>query len=208
MKTVGDVLRQERLFKNISLDKLSSLTKIDTKYIQAIENNRLDLLPSATFAKGFVRNIAIVLEKDPADMVALFRRDYQETFKPSVLVKRTRPFKLNHFLSSQILLWSLGAIAFVGYLIFQYRAVLTPPVLEVSSPTENAVLSSPILIEGKTTTDAVININDGLKILPDSTGRFATKITLQPGESTLKITSTSRFGRSSSISLPLTILSQ
>lgn len=208
MKTVGDVLRQERLSRNLSLDRLSDLTRIDTKYILALETNRLDLLPSATFAKGFVRNIAIVLEKDPSDMVALFRRDYQENFKPSVLAKRTKPFKLNQFLSSQTLLWSLGVIVFVGYLIFQYRAVLTPPPLDLTSPMENAVLSSPILIEGQTNSDAVININDGLKILPDGTGHFATKITLQPGETTLKITSTSRFGRQSSKSLPLTILSQ
>lgn len=208
MKTVGDILKSERLGRGLTIEGLSRLTKIDPKYIESLESNQFDLLPSATFAKGFVRNLAISLNKDPGEMVALFRRDYQESFKASPLLKRTKPFKLNQVLNSQATLWIVGASVFLIYLVFQYRAVLTPPKLTLSSPTNNAVLSSPVTVEGETQVGAVIDINDGLKITPDSTGHFATKLTFDNGESKISITSTTRFGRSTTKTIPITILSQ
>lgn len=208
MKTVGDILKEERLGRGLSIDQLSRLTKIDPKYIQALESNKFSLLPSSTFAKGFVRNLAISLSRDPDEMVALFRRDFQESFKSTPLLKRTKPFRLNQVFNSQAALWILGASVFLIYLVFQYRAVLTPPKLSISSPVVNSVLGSPVTIEGQTQAGAVIDINNGLKITPDSTGRFATKLTFDNGETKIVITSTTRFGRSTTKTIPITILSQ
>lgn len=208
MKTVGDILKEERLGRGLSIDQLSRLTKIDPKYIQALESNKFSLLPSSTFAKGFVRNLAISLSRDPDEMVALFRRDFQESFKSTPLLKRTKPFRLNQVFNSQAALWILGASVFLIYLVFQYRAVLTPPKLSISSPVANSVLGSPVTIEGQTQAGAVIDINNGLKITPDSTGRFATKLTFDNGETKIVVTSTTRFGRSTTKTIPITILSQ
>ncbi len=208
MKTVGDILNEERLGRGLSIDQLSRLTKIDPKYIVALESNKFSLLPSSTFAKGFVRNLAISLSRDPDEMVALFRRDFQESFKSIPLLKRTKPFKLNQVFSSQAALWILGASVFLFYLVFQYRAVLTPPKLSISAPVTNSVLSSPITVEGDTQAGSIVEINKGLKITPDSTGHFATKLTFDNGETKIVITSTTRFGRSTTKTIPITILSQ
>jgi cytoskeleton protein RodZ len=59
MKTVGQLLHAERLKKNISIEELSLATKIDGKYIEALESDRYNLLPSETFTKGFIRNLSL-----------------------------------------------------------------------------------------------------------------------------------------------------
>jgi len=65
MKTIGEIIRSARKDKGLSAAQLSGITKIDARYIEALEENNFKSLPSATFTKGFVRNLAISLNKDP-----------------------------------------------------------------------------------------------------------------------------------------------
>jgi cytoskeletal protein RodZ len=54
----GDKLRQQREQRGLSLDAISSVTKISTRMLSAIENERFDQLPGGVFNKGFVRAYA------------------------------------------------------------------------------------------------------------------------------------------------------
>ncbi len=209
MKTIGEILRSSRKDRGYTVDQLSSLTKIDTRYIDAIEENNFKSLPSATFTKGFVRNLAISLGKDPEGWIALLRRDYHAATPINASpVRRIRHLSLGTLFQSQSLLIALGALVFVVYLGFQYRAVITPPSLEITSPTKDAVTISPVTLEGKTSSGATVVINDDLKITPDSRGRFQTKLNLSPGSNEIKISVTNRFSRSTTKTIPITILSQ
>ncbi|MBI2310384.1 helix-turn-helix domain-containing protein [Candidatus Collierbacteria bacterium] len=209
MKTIGEVLRTARKDLGLSLQQLSGMTKIDVRYIEAIEANDFKNLPSATFTKGFVRNLAISLGKDPDEWVALLRRDYQTTSptNPSP-IRRSRRFSLGSLLQSQAVLLALGAVIFVVYLGFQYRAVITPPPLEINNPTKDAVTVSPVTLEGKTSSGTTVVINDDLKIVPDSSGHFQTKLNLSPGINEIKVVVLNRFSRSTTKVVNITILSQ
>lgn len=209
MKTIGEVLRTARKDHGLSPQQLSGMTKIDVRYIEAIEENDFKSLPSATFTKGFVRNLAISLGKDPDEWVAILRRDYQTTSPASTApLRRTRRFSLGSLLQSRTILLALGTLVFIIYLGFQYRAVITPPPLELTSPTKDAVTVSPVTLEGKTTSGTTVVINDDLKIVPDSSGHFQTKLNLSPGTNEIKVTVLNRFGRSTTKTLNITILSQ
>lgn len=209
MKTIGEVLTKARHDHALALEKLSEITKIDIRFIEALEKNDFNSLPSATFAKGFIRNLSQALGKDPDEMIAIFRRDYHySSLKPAITPVRTRKLNFSKFFNYQYLAVFLGVFVFLIYLVFQYRAVITPPKLVVDSPTNGAVLTSPIILEGQTDSGATISINDSLKITPESDGKFTTKLDLPPGQGTIKVTSTSRFSRTSSKTLNLTILSQ
>jgi cytoskeleton protein RodZ len=58
---LGDYLKQKRLDKNFSLEKLSQKTKISVNILKALEANDYDHLPSAAYIKGFVTSYVKVL---------------------------------------------------------------------------------------------------------------------------------------------------
>src|SRR5260370_19624248 len=54
----GEKLRKEREQRKITLDDISSSTKISTRMLRAIEDEHFDQLPGGVFNKGFVRAYA------------------------------------------------------------------------------------------------------------------------------------------------------
>lgn len=208
MKTVGQLLHGERIKRDISIEELSLSTKIDSKYIEAIENDRYDLLPSETFAKGFIRNLSLNLGCDPNEFVAVFRRDYRhpELKKPPTSQRRVARYRLP-LIAPQWLPTILGVVVFVIYLVFQFRAILTPPSLTINRPVKGAVLTSPIDIEGNTSNDSLVTINKDNVIKPDQNGNFQLKINLPVGETTLEIKTSNRFSRVTQTAIPITVIS-
>ncbi|TRZ47082.1 hypothetical protein D4S03_11540 [bacterium] len=207
MKTVGQLLHADRTKKKISIEELSLATKIDGKYIEALETDRYDLLPSETFAKGFIRNLSLNLGSDPEEYIAVFRRDYRNPdIKNHSGKHRTSKIRLPH-LSSQLISIAIGIVVFVIYLGFQFRAILTPPPLEINKPQNDAVLASPVDIQGTTSTDCLVTVNDDNVIKPDQNGHFQISLSLPVGETSLKIKTTNRFGKSQTLKVPLTIIS-
>lgn len=59
---IGERLKQARIEKGYTLDDLQQLTKIQKRYLIAIEENHLDKLPSPFFVKAFIRQYAEVVE--------------------------------------------------------------------------------------------------------------------------------------------------
>ncbi len=60
----GPLLRAAREAHGLSLQDLSDSTRISTAYLSAIESDDLDSLPSATFVRGYVREMARQLGLD------------------------------------------------------------------------------------------------------------------------------------------------
>ncbi len=206
MKTVGQIIANARQIRGLSVDQLSSLTKIDSKYISALEQDDYLKLPSETFAKGFIRNLSLRLDLNPQELIAIFRRDFR--LPEQISISRRHPrFALPDY-TKQILPFLLGGVVFVVYLIFQFRAIVTPPKLSVLRPEIGAVLVSPVELEGETDIDATIFINEETKVRSDSSGHFFTRVNLPLGETTIEIKTVNRFSRSTSKKIPVTIISK
>jgi cytoskeletal protein RodZ len=58
MGSFGDRLKQQREQKSISLDDISLSTKIGTRMLRALEEEKFEQLPGGIFNKGFVRAYA------------------------------------------------------------------------------------------------------------------------------------------------------
>ncbi|QUD87428.1 helix-turn-helix domain-containing protein [Phenylobacterium montanum] len=71
-----------REYRGIDLDRLALATRIRRQYLQAVEEMRLDQLPSRPFAIGYVRAYASALDLDPDQAVLRFRRDAPEKDEP------------------------------------------------------------------------------------------------------------------------------
>ncbi len=70
MPSFGEKLKQEREKRNITLEQISSATKIGTRMLQALEEDKFNQLPGGIFNKGFVRAYARVVGLDEDQTVA------------------------------------------------------------------------------------------------------------------------------------------
>jgi cytoskeleton protein RodZ len=70
----GDRLREARESKGLSLEQAEQFTRIRHDFLKALEETRLDALPGHAYARGFVRNYARLLDLDPEEMVAAYRK--------------------------------------------------------------------------------------------------------------------------------------
>lgn len=209
MKTVGQILTSARKDLKLTQKDISKKTKIELKYIKAIEADNYQALPSATFGKGFVRNYALAVNKDPDSLVAIFRRDNPSSSsskKSSPPPPKIRPQR--HFSLGPILLLVVGFLIFFSYLSFQYRALIVPPPLKMTLPQKSSVVTSPVTIEGQTSPDSIVTINSDTQVRPQTSGVFTTQINLSPGDHQLDIVSVNRFGRSNQTSIPITVITQ
>lgn len=58
MGEFGEKFRKERETRNLTLDDVSKVTKISPRMLQAIEEQKFDVLPGGVFNKGFIRAYA------------------------------------------------------------------------------------------------------------------------------------------------------
>jgi cytoskeleton protein RodZ len=64
MSSLGDTLRRAREAQGLALDEVASRTRINPKYLEAIEADRRDLLPGSFFYRSFIHQYAGVLSLD------------------------------------------------------------------------------------------------------------------------------------------------
>ena len=70
MGSFGARLKQEREKKGVTLDEVALATKIGTRMLRALEEERFNLLPGGIFNKGFVRAYARQLGLDEDQAIA------------------------------------------------------------------------------------------------------------------------------------------
>ena len=91
MASFGETLRRERELRGISLRDMADATKISVRFLQALEDNRAEILPGGLFARAFVRQYAAFLGLDPERTVAEFLFAHGESAGPLPRVLATPP---------------------------------------------------------------------------------------------------------------------
>jgi transcriptional regulator with XRE-family HTH domain len=70
MATFGENLRRERELRGVDLRDIAEATNISLRFLQALEQDRTDVLPGGIFPKAFVRQYATYLGLDPDRLVS------------------------------------------------------------------------------------------------------------------------------------------
>jgi cytoskeleton protein RodZ len=70
LPSFGEKLKQEREKRKITLEQISASTKIGTRMLQALEEDKFNQLPGGIFNKGFVRAYSRVVGLDEDQTVA------------------------------------------------------------------------------------------------------------------------------------------
>ncbi len=70
----GEMLRQEREKKGLSLDQVASVTKLRVRIVEALENEMWEDLPHPVFVKGFIKGYAGILDLDAKELLLHYER--------------------------------------------------------------------------------------------------------------------------------------
>ncbi|MFT5132056.1 MAG: cytoskeleton protein RodZ [Gammaproteobacteria bacterium] len=73
--SAGEQLKHLREQKNLSVQNIASRLNLEIRIIEAIESNNFDVLPAATYARGYLRSYAKILGVDPEAIVSTYNDD-------------------------------------------------------------------------------------------------------------------------------------
>ena len=73
MQSPGRYLKEQRELRKFTLEKVSQFTKVKESHLRAIEENRFDILPAATYVKGFLNVYARRLGIDPKEVLLRYQ---------------------------------------------------------------------------------------------------------------------------------------
>jgi cytoskeleton protein RodZ len=83
--SIGQVLKQEREERRLSLEEVSSTTRIPRRALQSLEEDRFEDLPSGVFVRGFIKAYASAVDIDAEDVLAHFDEQNPEVLPPPPL---------------------------------------------------------------------------------------------------------------------------
>jgi cytoskeletal protein RodZ len=163
-KTIGEILREERVRHRVSIEEVSKRTRIRLSYLQALENNQFQLLPAAPFVRGYIKAYAELFGFEYTPVLALLRRDYKESAKGNLVpLEFIKPMlKKRQIWTPVTMLLVIAVMMFASLLAYvgtQWYIFTKPPSLEIVEPAENAFVSSQVVVRGQTTNDAVVLVN-------------------------------------------------
>jgi len=135
MSSFGEELRRERELRRITLREVAETTKINLRYLEALENNDFEHLPGGVFNRGFVRAYAQFIGIDPEAMVTAYLAEEQSQGKPGVakpppsdsrpapgLTPVPQPGPRKAWLTWSLLILAVVALGVVGALIYFWLA--------------------------------------------------------------------------------------
>lgn len=200
MRTVGQILREERERKFYTLEEIEKVTKIRIELLQALEADQYNKLPPATFVQGFIKNYGRFLGLDTQKLLAIFRREFSEHKNPPrVLQSFSNPLQTSRFHLTPSKLISLVAVGivliFFGYLWFEYRYLVLSPTLNLEYPPDQITVSEETIgVKGFTDPEVELAINNQ-DVAIEKNGEFSAEIKLAEGTNKLSVVATSKIGK-------------
>ncbi|MFA5075886.1 MAG: helix-turn-helix domain-containing protein [Patescibacteria group bacterium] len=201
-QTIAEILTQSRKEKNFDLAKVEKETKINKKYLLALENGEYQKLPSAVYIQNFIKSYARYLGLNTEQILQILGQELEifskiKEGKEKSNQEKVKPTKI---LITPKSLQRLAAIVLIvaclAYLGWEINKIFLPPELNIETPTPDLVTSEKsVIVRGTTDSGVRITINSQ-EILADQNGQFEKEIDLQAGLNTIQISAKKRLSRS------------
>lgn len=196
MKSVGETLKSARERKNWTLATASERTNVRVDLLEAIESNAFDRFPARVVASGLIHTYARELGLPTETVLALFRRDHsaEEPTLPGtkrLFLLTDTPGRRRAVISALVIGILLAFFSYGGFVFYSFSLA---PSLVVTAPNQDAHVQSPVVLRGKTATDATVSI-DGAAVGVNQDGLFTEQIELSPGPHVLTVKAMGRNGK-------------
>ena len=88
MDELGNILREAREAKGLTLSEVQDKTRISTKFLTAMENGQYNLLPTPIHVRGYLRNYARFLDLDPVPLLERYEvsKNHKGKRKPPTVI--------------------------------------------------------------------------------------------------------------------------
>jgi transcriptional regulator with XRE-family HTH domain len=208
--TLGEKLSKFRGEARLTVSDVAKATKIQAKYIEALEKGDYNNLPADVYVRGYLRSYARYLNIEEKSLVRLYEqeRSITKTITPDTPRKNVfaEENKRTYVITSKALVMGGIVIAILGaavYLWFQFRTFTTEPLLVISEPNPNVVIGGrTVVLKGKTDRGAQVIINDKATLVSPE-GTFQEEITLQRGINQVSVRAVNRFNKEKQETLQL-----
>ncbi len=109
----GAWLRRQREMRGVELRDIAERTKISLRYLEAMEEDRFDILPAPIFAKGFLREYARHVGLSPDEVVNHFLAAHEpQAGEAEPMPVREGSARVRSW--TQVLLLALAAVVLLG----------------------------------------------------------------------------------------------
>jgi len=200
LHSVGGILKKRRSDLGMTLDDVSARTRIGVHYLEAIEDDRFEVLPGVPYAQAFIRRYAESL--GIGEMANIFFKRIQHVFPKQTYLKRISMKDLMVF--SRLVRYGVVVCVLVLLFLvvaFQLYSFLVPPSITLAQPisfTNHRVID----IAGVVKNARVVLVN-GEEVLVDASGYFRASISLVAGINTIRVVA--KNSREQETELPVTV---
>jgi len=88
---IGNTLREARIRRGLTIKDVESVTKIRSRYLEALEEDDFSVLPGSTFVTAFLRTYSGFLKLDSAALVEEYKRHHEPRRSEESTVLRVEP---------------------------------------------------------------------------------------------------------------------
>jgi cytoskeletal protein RodZ len=197
-------LKKIREDSGLTLKKFAEISKIQTKYLEYLEEGRFEKLPAFVYVQGFLKKYSQIFNLPFGELISQYQaetgtdtsaKNLQILNLPSLPEQRA-------IITPKKLKWAaiiIVVLAILGYLVYQLDFLIAPPKLILQYPSQDLTInSSSINIYGQADYSSRLTIN-GQQIFVESDGSFSQEMNLSPGMNTLKIEATNYFGKTNEL---------
>jgi cytoskeletal protein RodZ len=159
MASIGQELKRERELRGISLKEIADTTKINIRFLRALEEDRFDMLPEQFFTRGIIRTYAKYLGLDEQSVLNTYLEglqslEAQETTnedKKSDVSEgpetRVEGKKISFLFVLMVIV--ILALIVIMYFVFRKEESASPPAAKMESPPQNTekqpIVTPPII---------------------------------------------------------------
>ncbi len=90
MDEIGQKLRDARIEKGYTIDDLQQITKIQKRYLIAIEEGHFDALPGDFYVRAFIKQYADTVGLDGDELLTQFQQDIPEPQPKNMLLNQLK----------------------------------------------------------------------------------------------------------------------